>query len=532
MPLLIPAVFSEFKSIIQKQSWITWAGIAGLAIFFLALRWNSFNAPLNRDEGEYAYAAQLLLQGIPPYEQAFIQKPPMIFYSYLLAKLLCPGFFWSARLLAYLFTALATILFGYVVRRELGKGWALPAMWLMTPLILLPDLEVTDANTETFMLLPLIGTIAVYSRSREVGNKGGHWLLAGFLAATALLYKYTCLPVLAFVFAVWLAEAWRSGGGLKMVCRGLALATAGGVAAAALELGYFIRHDGGRGFWECTVTFNRYYAASNIFGLNNFLTEMGMFWKSWWILFLLPWAVLFRLPPRLWFWLGIFVCAVISTGASGYGHYYIIIMPFLALLNIAGIRALASHLSERSNQTLWRASMTAVVMALVVGPVLPWLLCSPEQFVQASWPQQPFAESGLVAEKVAQLTGPDDFVYVAGSEPQILFYAQRYSPTRFIHACALTVPSPVVHEYQQAAMRDLQQRPPKIIVFVQSPLSWLREPATPGEFFDFLNSYLKNYNLLGGFVKPAGQTGHWSDHLNPAEFQSSSLLLYERKSHG
>lgn len=33
-------------------------------------------APLERDEGEYAYAGQLMLQGIPPYQLAYNMKLP------------------------------------------------------------------------------------------------------------------------------------------------------------------------------------------------------------------------------------------------------------------------------------------------------------------------------------------------------------------------------------------------------------------------------------------------------------------------
>ena len=65
-----------------------------------AIRVRLWNMPLERDEGEYAYAGWLLLHGGIPYEQAFIQKPPMVFYSYLLADRLLPQVSWSPRLLA------------------------------------------------------------------------------------------------------------------------------------------------------------------------------------------------------------------------------------------------------------------------------------------------------------------------------------------------------------------------------------------------------------------------------------------------
>ena len=40
------------------------------------------SAPLERDEGEYAYAGQLILQGIPPYRQVYNMKFPGTYYAY------------------------------------------------------------------------------------------------------------------------------------------------------------------------------------------------------------------------------------------------------------------------------------------------------------------------------------------------------------------------------------------------------------------------------------------------------------------
>ena len=121
----------------------------GLVLLFIALRWNSYSAPLVRDEGEFAYAAQLLIHGVMPYDHAFIQKPPMAIYSYALASMLLPDVFWAPRLLAYVFVALATVLLGYIARLEFGKSYALPTMCLVTPMILLPGFDGFGARAFT-----------------------------------------------------------------------------------------------------------------------------------------------------------------------------------------------------------------------------------------------------------------------------------------------------------------------------------------------------------------------------------------------
>src|SRR5438093_11305646 len=55
--------------------------VLGLVI---AIRIRLLAIPLERDEGEYAYAGQLMLQGIPPYKLAYNMKFPGTYAAYAL----------------------------------------------------------------------------------------------------------------------------------------------------------------------------------------------------------------------------------------------------------------------------------------------------------------------------------------------------------------------------------------------------------------------------------------------------------------
>src|SRR6267154_4088655 len=50
----------------------------------LVIRIRLLEIPLERDEGEYAYAGQLMLQGIPPYKLAYNMKFPGTYAAYAL----------------------------------------------------------------------------------------------------------------------------------------------------------------------------------------------------------------------------------------------------------------------------------------------------------------------------------------------------------------------------------------------------------------------------------------------------------------
>ena len=51
-------------------------------VVFVRLR--LLQIPLERDEGEYAYAGQLMLEGVPPYQMAWNMKLPGTYAAYAL----------------------------------------------------------------------------------------------------------------------------------------------------------------------------------------------------------------------------------------------------------------------------------------------------------------------------------------------------------------------------------------------------------------------------------------------------------------
>src|SRR5437762_10662226 len=69
----------------DKALRVAWSVLA-FAVFSLtlAIRIRLLGIPLERDEGEYAYAGQLMLQGIPPYELAYNMKFPGTYAAYAL----------------------------------------------------------------------------------------------------------------------------------------------------------------------------------------------------------------------------------------------------------------------------------------------------------------------------------------------------------------------------------------------------------------------------------------------------------------
>src|SRR6267142_954232 len=72
---------ANLRNILRHRAWI----IVGLTILLVfAIRVRLRQMPLERDEGEYAYAGQPILHGVAPYKEAYNMKLPGTYAAYAL----------------------------------------------------------------------------------------------------------------------------------------------------------------------------------------------------------------------------------------------------------------------------------------------------------------------------------------------------------------------------------------------------------------------------------------------------------------
>ena len=470
------------------------AGVTALAII---LRWNSFNIPLIRDEGEYAYSAWLLLKGISPYLNSFLQKPPLIIYSYALPQLFGLVEPWAFRFLAYLFVLGATFLTGLIAQKEYGTRAGIYAMLLFAPMVLLPNLEQFAANTEMFLLLPLMAVFYIYTLKKE-NVSFGYGFLAGFLGGITILYKPTVVLILIFLFTVWLVEIYKKNPSFYNSVRTSGIWFLGAIVSAVLSLGYFWYQDHLQSLLNI-LQFDRYYALASGGGWTATFSYLSNFFTNWWFLWILLGCFIYFRPRRWWFYIGLFLTAWISSFGSWYGHYYILIMPFWAIICAVSLNILSKWITGKYKISLRILDFTIpiIIFIVLILPLKNWLILSPEQFATRKFSGNPFVEAVNVAMSVRNLTEPTDKVLVAGSEPQILYYAQRQSASRFVIFYPLMLPTPLAEGYQAEIIAEIKKVLPKLIILVNSPYSWLISKASPTMVLDYLDTIIKtDYQLV------------------------------------
>src|SRR4051812_21883778 len=79
-PEVVRATIPESPTL-KRFTWHV-AALLLIVILFGLIRWRLAAIPLERDEGEYAYAGQLMLQHIPPYKFAYNMKLPGTYAAY------------------------------------------------------------------------------------------------------------------------------------------------------------------------------------------------------------------------------------------------------------------------------------------------------------------------------------------------------------------------------------------------------------------------------------------------------------------
>src|SRR6266536_4713193 len=87
----------------------------------IAIRIRLLGIPLERDEGEYAYAGQLMLQGIPPYKLAYNMKFPGTYAAYAVVMSIFGQTISGIHLGLLLVNAAAVVLVFFLARRLISE---------------------------------------------------------------------------------------------------------------------------------------------------------------------------------------------------------------------------------------------------------------------------------------------------------------------------------------------------------------------------------------------------------------------------
>lgn len=327
-----------------------------IALLTVAIRTPLLNIPFERDEGEYAYIAWRLGHHELPYRDWIDQKPPGVFWVYRLALSLPLDPVCAVHLTGLLFSLATACALFFLAGRFMTRGWALVAGAMFVLLSAGPLLNGTAANTELFMLLPLIGSQILFLFTVADG-RCRFMILTGVLIGMATSFKQVAAvnwPFLVLMYPI-LAD------GEKRLGKTIAFAawSAAGMMAVWVLIGlyFFLRH-GFQDFIYNVFTHNLEYvnAMPLPVRMKVCLNTLTVLFRDQVLIWLLSLAGLIALVAgrrrkQFLFFAGWMITSWIGVSASGYffPHYFQQISPVLCLTAVMGAEALAGGLGALEN---------------------------------------------------------------------------------------------------------------------------------------------------------------------------------------
>ena len=488
--------------------WLTLPAIlVALSVLPLLLLSPLFNAPFDRDQGLYGVIARGWLHGSIPYRDLWDNKGPVLFLWYVAAFSWLGENIVGPRLLAALAAGAAVPFVWASGAALLGRRAGILGALLFATAFANVFLQ-ANANAEIFMLLPLAAGFWAFTR----GAQGSHlwwYTLAGALTVLAVMTKQSAV----WTFPGYLA--WLAVVAVRHPQERRRHLTAGAMLALGAALGlapfaaYFAYYGALNDFWYAVFWFNYTFVGQFPFVLKLlppllwhplplvggaalwFLAALGAFHL---------WQRRDRTAALILLFLLVSELAAQTMGKNS-PHYNIQLLPAAALAGALGLQVVLDR---------WRAGKKAFGRVLIVaaalsiaGSVFVYAWPTPKDRFEAQYAFINYADDSIeareIAERVAALTSPGDYIYEFGYQSDIYFLANRQPASRWVHNRPYLADPEVLDEIMVDLLRT---RPALILLSFECGYFWQEVPDlqcySPAPAA--LQEYLDNYYTYAGNV--------------------------------
>lgn len=516
-----------------------WLILAIIIIFSFVVRLQVMDIPFERDEGEYAYAAQLMLDGVPPFAEAYNMKFPGIYAVYAMILFVFGQTHWGVHL-ALAFVNSATVILVFLIGRRLfGPAAALAASSMFAMLSFLPSVQGIMANSEHFVLLFALGGTLVMMKARDNANLA-KLFLAGALLGIGYTIKQHGIAFVLFGYFL-LALYYLKGTGIRKSAARFAIFTFGAALPFAIMCAILYSSGVFSEFWFWTFSYAREYVS--VMPLSKGMQRLGFEASNIFLSAPLLWIFCFiGLVSPLWdkearrswpFMAGLiaFSALAVAPGFFFRPHYFIYMLPAAALLFGAAARALPIYLGKKGNRATIALCLALAVYFLYSqrGP----LTSTPEALSREMYGYNPFPEALVIADYIESNTSKNDRIAVLGSEPEIYFYSKRRAATGFIYTYALMERQKFALEMQRKMMDEVRRADPSHLVFVDVKFSWGANEDSSTDIFEWLREFAAERYTLAGMVNLKAAEGKkyaWGADIDraPAPEPGYGIYIYKR----
>ena len=531
---------TEINDKLVRFGW--WALAILVFLLVIAIRIRLLQMPLERDEGEYAYAGQLMLQAVPPYKLAYNMKFPGTYAAYAAIMSIFGQTVAGIHLGLLLVNAATIALIFFLGRRLMNSTAGIAAAASYGVLSVSPSVLGLAGHATHFVMLPIIGGVLLLVREADRPSLGTV-CMSGLLFGVGLLMKQPAIFFGCFGALCLISWGIRRRLSPKTLLLRIFMFAASAIIPFAIVCLLLWHASVFDNFWFWTINYAREYggivslgSAPQIF-VQSATEVIATSWPLW---VLAGVGILMGLCTEgtrasTLFLLGLLAISGIAVSAGFYFryHYFIMLLPAVSLFIGIAISIL-SDFAARYGTALRLAPLLLFGVALS-APILAnrnvFFQLSPVEACRIIYPESPFQESVRIAEYVRENTSPDDTIAVVGSEPQIYFYSRRHSATGYIYTYGLMEPQKYAAQMQQNMIQEIESARPKFLISVVINDSWLQRPESDRRIFNWANDYATRNYTPAGFVNmtPARTDYFFGDVPQSVETLKNYILIYKRK---
>jgi len=523
------------------KSRLQWVILAVIIAASFVLRLQVMDIPFERDEGEYAYAAQLMLDGVPPFKEAYNMKFPGIYAVYAAIIFLFGQTHWGVHLALACVNAATVVLVFLIGRRLFDPAAASAAAMMFAMLSFLPSVHGIMANSEHFVLLAALAGILALMKAREDGGVL-MLFLGGLLLGAGYTIKQHGVAFILFGYFLFALYYLRKGMELKKTSARLAAFTLGAATPFVAMCAILYLSGVFDEFWFWTFAYAREYVSITSFSTGvarlkaaakNIFSSAPLLWAA--CAAGLLWPLLDREARKAWpFIAGLlaFSALAVVPGFFFRPHYFIYILPAASLLFAGTARTLPVFFGKRKG-AMATAALCLALAASFVYAQRGALASTPEALSRDMYGYNPFPEALVIAEYISRNTAPDEKIALLGSEPEIYFYSRRRSATGFMYTYPLMERQRFAVDMQKKMMAELRRSDPSYLVFVDIKFSWGANEDSSLEIFDWLRDFVAEGYTLTGIVDIKAAEGRkyfWDRDIEnaPAPEPGYGIYVYRR----
>jgi dolichyl-phosphate-mannose-protein mannosyltransferase len=506
--------------------------------------------PLERDEGEYACAGQLILRGVPPYLQAYNMKLPGVYAAYAAVMAIFGETVGAIHIGLILVNSASIVLVFLLAKRLFDPVAGLVACASFALLSVSPSVLGMAAHATHFVALPALGGLVLLLRASD-SRRLFTLFFGGLLFGLAFLMKQPGIFFIIFglLYLFWEQLKTRPAAWGKSLMQ-LAAFLLGAVVPFGLTCLILFASGVFNKFWFWTFSYASQYASE--------VPAAQMLPRLWqsiqgvvgpsiclWVLagvgLISLWTIKERRQNAI-FVSGLFVFSFLAVCPGFYfrEHYFIPFLPVIAVLAGVAVSSARNLLQKRFTPAMQLLLPLLVFLSAFGYSVIQQqeflFRMSPESACRARYGRNPFPESLEIAKYIKANSAAGDRIAVIGSEPQIYFYADRRPATGYIYTYGLMEEQKYALEMQQEMIGEIEAAQPAYLIFINVPMSWLVRPRSEMLIFEWYKRYQQEHYDLVGLVDilPSDPTVYrWGDESKNYLTRSQySVSVYKLRNSG